>query len=580
MEKLVLLATAFFLATLLPAQGIVLLPGNESRTILERLEIKTATAPPFHPAAQYITRGAATRYALQLDSMEYAFTSMDKWDLRFIFRDNNEWLASEAFRTSVMQEKSQIEQALQSPHYERRKVPIAGLFYPTPANMLEVNEPDFFLRVNPLINFQGGTNTAGDNPFFLNQRGLDIRGGVDDRIFFHTQILESQVGFPRFVVERIQRDKALPGAALYKPYNSRIFNIRNGYDFLTAQSYVGVNITPHVGAQVGYGRHFIGSGQRSMLLSDFAHSYPFLRLNWRVWKLHYQNLFAELDIRSANQTPDGVLLSKKYMAAHYLSFQLGKKAHLGLFETVVFSRPNQFALHYLNPMILYRAVEQATGSPDNVLIGLDGRWNFSKNLQLYGQFMLDEFVFRELITETRGWWANKFGFQGGVKWINAFGVDHLDLQSEFNLARPYTFAHRDSSGSYTHHNQPLAHPLGANFREGVFVARYRPAPRWWMEARVIVAKSGEDYPGQNWGGNPLMPDQTHVNTYGNSIGQGATANITIASLECSYMFAQHIFAELRLFYRQKESLDPSRNDNTTYLTAGIRANLPKWRIEF
>jgi hypothetical protein len=95
-----------------------------------------------------------------------------------------------------------------------------------------------------------------------------------------------------------------------------------------------------------------------------------------------------------------------------------------------------------------------------------------------------------------------------------------------------------------------------------------------------MAKSGEDYPGQNWGGNPLMPDQTHVNTYGNSIGQGATANITIASLECSYMFAQHIFAELRLFYRQKESSDPARNETITYITAGIRANLPKWRMEF
>jgi hypothetical protein len=580
MEKFMLLAAAICLGTLLPGQGIVLLPGNESRSILERLELKTAISMPFHPAAQYITRGAATRYALQLYSMEHALTAMDKWDLKFIFKDNNEWLTETAQQQEPLPGKSQLEQALLSPHYERCSIPIAKIFYPTPANMLEVNEPGFFLRVNPLINFQGGLNMTGENSFFLNQRGLDIRGGLDDKIFFHTQILESQAGFPKFVMERIQKDKALPGAALYKPYNSRIFNVQNGYDFLTAQSYVGFNLTPHLGAQLGYGRHFIGSGQRSMLLSDFAHSYPFLRLNWGVWKLHYQNLFAELDIRSANQTPDGVMVSKKYMAAHYLSVQLGRKAHIGLFETVVFSRPNHFAFQYLNPLILYRAVEQATGSPDNVLIGLDGRWNFLKNLQLYGQFMLDEFVFRELITENQGWWANKFGFQAGMKWINAFGLDHLDLQSEFNTARPYTFAHRDSSGSYTHHNQPLAHPLGANFREGVFVARYRPAPRWWTEARIIMAQSGEDYTGQNWGGNPLIPDQTFVNTYGNFTGQGATANITIASLECSYMLAQHVFAELRLFHRQKKSQDPIRNDTTTFIMAGIRANLPKWRMEF
>ncbi len=564
-EKIVLLAAALCLATLSAGQGIVLLPGNETTPILERLEIKTGILPPFHPAAQYITRGDAVKYALLLDKLAPALSAKDQWDLGFVFKDNKEWLPTD----------SQLGLITDSLTPKRHR-----LLYPTPASMVEVNVPDFFLYANPLIQLQAGGGGADETKFFLNQRGIELRGGLDDRIFFYTQILESQAGFPGYVNERIQRDKALPGAALYKSYNSRIFNIQNGYDFLNAQSYLGFRITPHVGAQFGYGRHFIGSGQRSLLLSDFAHNYPFLRLNWKVWKLHYQNLFAELDIRSANQTPDGVLVPKKYIAAHYLSFQLGKKAHIGVFETVVFSRPNHFAIHYLNPMILYRAVEQATGSPDNVLIGLDGRWNPVRNLQVYGQVILDEFKFQELITDNRGWWANKFGFQGGLKWVNAFGLDHLDLQAEFNTVRPYTYAHRDSTGNYTHHNQPLAHPIGANFREGLFIAKYRPAPRWWTEARFILMQAGEDRPGQNWGGNPLTPDQTYMNTYGNFIGQGAESTRAIASLECSYMLAHHIFADFRLFYRHNKRESMSSSETITYFIAGIRANLPKWRMEF
>ena len=56
------------------------------------------------------------------------------------------------------------------------------------------------------------------------------------------------------------------------------------------------------------------------------------------------------------------------------------------------------------------------------------------------------------------------GIQLGAKYIDAFGIKNLDLQLEYNRVRPFTYSHRDSVANYTHYNQPLAHPLGANFR--------------------------------------------------------------------------------------------------------------------
>jgi hypothetical protein len=99
---------------------------------------------------------------------------------------------------------------------------------------------------------------------------------------------------------------------------------------------------------------------------------------------------------------------------------------------------------------------------------MDAKWNFLKRFQLYGQLMLDEFVFSELVTNNQGWWANKYGIQAGLKYIDAFGIDHLDLQAEYNQVRPYTYTHRDSSAYYAHYDTPLAHPLGANFKELIF----------------------------------------------------------------------------------------------------------------
>ncbi len=571
------------------AQGTGLPLGNESYHILDRLQIKTGVEAPFHPSMKFYTRGAVVRYAMEMDSVRSSLSVFDLADLEYIYKDNNEWLGAAPFATTLGgrrerlqagEDLTQIEHSLRDSRYIRSRKPLFGIVYPTPANLFEVNDKYFHLRVNPMFNFNISPVTNEDQKVFVNQRGVELRGGVDDRIYFYFNILESQAGFPGYVNQRIARDRALPGAALYKGYNSSVFNIKDGYDFLNGQGYIGFNITRHVGAQFGYGRHFIGNGYRSMLLSDFAHNYPYLRLNWRVWKLHYQNLFAELDISSANQTPDGVLLSKKYMATHHLSINLGKNLNLGVFETVVFGRPNSFALHYLNPVILYRVVEQATGSPDNVLIGADGRWNIARRLQLYGQFILDEFVFRELITDNRGWWANKYGIQAGLKYVDAFGIDHLDFQAEFNMARPYNYTHRDSTGSYAHHNQPLAHPMGANFREAIFIARYRPLPRVFVEGRFIQARMGEDAPGFNWGNNILLDHTTRVQEYGNETGQGVSVAVALAGVDISYMIAHNVFLDAQYFYRKKTSDDPARDDTLQYIGAGLRINLAKMRMDF
>jgi len=122
------------------------------------------------------------------------------------------------------------------------------------------------------------------------------------------------------------------------------------------------------------------------------------------------------------------------MATHYLSYKPTKKFEIGLFETVIFNRENQYELQYLNPVILYRVVEFGLGSPDNVLLGMNANYTFGGHFQAYGQMVLDEFNLTKL-NEGNDWWGNKFGYQIGMKYYNAINIDHLDLQLEYNTVR-------------------------------------------------------------------------------------------------------------------------------------------------
>ncbi|MEM6967151.1 MAG: hypothetical protein AAF573_20480 [Bacteroidota bacterium] len=566
-------------------QGSVLPFGNDAYHIMDRFEIKTGIPTPYHSSIKYYLRKDVANYAMQVDSLYEDLTFLDVEDLNYIYRDNNEWLNLTEYPTTLVEPKegedTQAKMSRTNRRYFARERPILKYFYRTPANFYEAYSKHFHIKINPMIDFKIANYAEDTELIFLNRRGVEIRGGIDDRIFFYSNIIESQARFPNYVNRRINRDLAIPGQGLYKNYESVVFNITNGVDFLNSESYLGFNLTSHVGVQLGYGRNKIGEGIRSVLLSDFANNYFNLKINTRVWRFHYQNIFAELSPIGTQDNMSNNLLPKKYMAAHFLNFEITSKMSIGLYEAVIFGRNNIVELQYLNPLILYRTVEQSIDSPDNVLIGVNFKWNLFKKIQLYSQFILDEFKFDELIIERNGWWANKFGFQGGLKCIDIFGIEHLDAQAEYNSARPYTYTHRDSSvASYSHFNQPLAHPLGANFREIILRLRYQPIHKLVFDGRFFLMNYGEDTDNENWGSNILTDPRTRSQDFGNEIGQGVGTNTMILGLDASYQLFHNFYLEAHYFYRKMDSDDDDLDSTTNYIGGGFRMNIGRTRMDF
>ena len=110
-----------------------------------------------------------------------------------------------------------------------------------------------------------------------------------------------------------------------------------------------------------------------------------------------------------------------------------------LYESVIWTNSNDrgFDFNYVNPLIFYRAIEFETGQGSgNAIVGASAKYKWNNKVNLYGQFILDEFSLNDIKGGNNSW-KNKFGYQLGAKYFNAFRVENLMLQFEYNRVRPY-----------------------------------------------------------------------------------------------------------------------------------------------
>lgn len=562
--KSLLTLFVFISPFIIRAQTTYVPEGSKEYDIIDRLQIKEGSnksilfsgLKPY--SRRYLVREAefldsartASSSSLTSDDNEWKglnLTKIDEYNLHNILMDNSEWVTGS--KESFSSKKS-----------------VLKAFYTTKPNLLEVNTKDFFLALNPVVCFEAGSESAGSETLFYNKRGITARGRIANKIGFSTTITDNQERDPLFVQNRVDSFHAVPGVGFYKSFKT------TGYDYFDARGYITFNITKYIDVQYGYDKNFIGDGYRSLFLSDFSNSYLFLKLNTKIWKFNYQNLFMELMPQFVKH--GDVLLARKYAAMHHLSMDVTKWLNLGVFESIVFGRKDVFDFEYLNPIIFLRHIEGTVGSPDNAFAGMDFKANVAHHFQFYGQLLLDEFILKQVF-KNDGYWANKYGYQLGAKYVDAFTIKNLDLQIETNRVRPFTYSHSDSVADYTHYNLPLAHPLGANFQEFIGIAKYQPAPKWYITGRVIYYYQGLDSAGQNFGGNPFELYTTRAMDYGYNVGSGKKINVVNSYLALSYELKENLYLEGSYMFR-KVTATPTTN----VFEVGIRWNAARREFNY
>jgi hypothetical protein len=452
--------------------------------------------------------------------------------------------------------------------------------YP-PLSALPVSMPNasaLKLSVNPILYFSASSESGhiSDQSFrqtlYINSRGAELQGIIDNKISFYTMVTDNQMVVPLHTKLYGARTYALPGEGYYKKFKG------TAVDFLHAEGYVSAPISRHISMQFGSSRQFIGNGVRSLILSDFSKPRLFLKLNTQVWKFNYQNLFYEI-VDSAYATSSG-LYNKKFGSTHHLSINLGKRFNIGLFETVIFKRTNNaYELNYLNPVIFYRAVEHGLGSPDNVILGIDYKWNLWKKVQVYGQLVFDEFIVSSMRTQffkrkdpEWGWWGNKYAAQVGTKLIDIFNIDNLDLQLEYNHVRPFTYGYSTPALNFTDFNQGLAHPMGANLKEVMLMVLFQPMPRLKIQMNAFHVSTGTDTAGINFGSDLLASSRQRPADYGNYTGQGLPTNIVYTELKATYRIAQQCYIDAGFTFRSRKTTVDTYNNQNQYFSLGLRIN--------
>ncbi|WP_035669841.1 hypothetical protein [Flavobacterium sp. 83] len=457
---------------------------------------------------------------------------------------------------------------------------------------VEIQGDGYWFTFNPILDLQvGKASQTKANYTYVNTRGINFRGGLGTQINFTATVFESQGRFADYYNRYAVSIKPsggnpaiIPGMGIAKDFKT------DAYDFPLAEANLTFAPSKYFDLQLGYGRNFIGDGYRSLLESDGASPYPYFKINTNFWKIKYTNTYMWLkDVR-----PEVTLektYATKFMANHYLSWNVSNKLNLGFFESVIWTDTNNrgFDMNFVNPIIFYRSVEFASSARSgNALLGLTYKYKVNNQINTYGQFLLDEFSLGD-VKKGDNSWKNKFGYQLGLKYYNAFHIDNLVLQLEYNHVRPYVYSHSNPITNYGHNNQSIGHQWGGNFKEFLVIARYHK-DRYFADAKITMGTRGLDFDtaedSYNYGGNIYKDyDENRALDSGVKVGQGNKTSVFITDIQAGYLINPS--TNLKLFgsyiYR---SFDPTKNTATTFnestnwFTLGVRSDVFNWYFDY
>ena len=445
---------------------------------------------------------------------------------------------------------------------------------------------DFYIAINPVIDLQYGKDN--DKTIWVNTRGAEVKGTIGNNFAFYSNLRENQAVFPDYVTRYIKENHVVPGQGWERPFKT------NGFDYANASAYIAMRPVYWLQAVLGYGKNFIGDGYRSLILSDNAMAYPYLKLTANVWNIQYSCYYSQMTDRS--KLLSAGTYPRKFTIIHYLDWAVTKRLNLGLFDAIVCRAQDDngikrgFDFQYINPILFLRTTDYYTGnSPDNALLGASASLILWKHTTLYAQFVMDEMTVKEFIG-FNGYYANKQSYQFGVKSYNSFGIKNLFLQGEFNLVRPYMYSHWSGESNYGHYNQPLAHPWGGNFYEIIARAQYN-YKRFYFQYKMNYGQWGDDITTEDgefqYYGHSIYHnygDHYHIDgkpLYGHYMLTGEKNTLMMNNFVASWLvnpsYNLNVFAEIT---HRNQKIEGGDTYNNFIISFGIRTTLDRKYYDF
>jgi hypothetical protein len=437
-------------------------------------------------------------------------------------------------------------------------------------HLIDVKSVNSTFYADLLPDFNIGRDFSTKHNTYLSSIGLQVGGTVGKNFYYNISGYLNRAEVPNYISTYIRQVGIVPGMAYAGTFNNNV----NAYawDYVTATlSYTPVkflNIT------AGRDKTFIGDGYRSLLLSDYASPYPFLKLTANLGNVKYMAMWA--NFADPAGTSDQLSDRSKWGIFHYLDWNVNNRLSFGFYDSVIWSNVDDqghkhgFDFSYINPVIFLRPVEAGNGSPDNALIGLTTKYKLTDGITAYGQFALDEFQSKNFFSNP-GYVNNKFGYQLGIRGANLFSVKNLNYLLETNTVRPYTYSERATILNYSGNSEPLAHPWGANFREVVALLNYS-YKRFDLMGEIDYGHYGLDIGSDNYGKDIFRSYREPVHDNGNNIGQGLTTNMVYLQGKIGYILNPKYNLRLELGGIYRTEKNSAFNDKTSMITFGVRSS--------
>ena len=437
-------------------------------------------------------------------------------------------------------------------------------------SLVIIEADDYRFTIDPLMDFQFGNELREDSDysdttsFYVNTRGFRIQGDIGEQFSFESFFFENQAFFPTYLRDYVESSGVVPGQGRTKVFKE------TGFDYAFSEAYLNYTHSEYFSVSAGHGRQFIGEGYRSMLLSDFAFNYPYLRFKTTFWdeRIQYINSFTymqSLDRIPVATTPEA-LFQPKLTSFQYLDIKIHKRLYLGLMESVVWriwdeqngSRPMDY--NFFNPIPFVHTI--VNKESNNVFHGLNIKFIPFDRVVLYGQAMMQNTHY------SRNFPREGIAYQAGLK-IYDLPIENLFFRAEYNVAAPFTYFAAQPLQNYAHYNQALAHPFGANFNEFIVQLNYR-YKRVFFNGHLLMAtrqleKVSEEEPGSA-GSNIFMPLE--------DIQEETTPEeLMFVSLQAGFLLNPTNNLMLKIGVDSRVSKWEEFKHENLFLTVGLSANL-------
>ncbi|MGZ3940659.1 MAG: hypothetical protein ACXVC9_00235 [Bacteroidia bacterium] len=437
----------------------------------------------------------------------------------------------------------------------------------------------FSAQFLPQVDAQIGYDMLQNKVVTETSGGMYSRLDINEDFSADVTVIGGQASYPNFTDTIVSQYKIIPGMGF-------AYGKNNNYTFSNFTGHLSYSPLKVLNFQLGKDKMFIGDGYRSLLLSDVANNYPYFKTTVNIWKLQYSVWYSAFkDVYNTNGSLQNSL--NRYGTFHYLSYNAAKWFNISFFETEIWqgtdtNRMRGFDPNYLNPIIFYRPIEYSLGSGDNALIGTNMSFKFAEDYKIYGQIVFDEFNFAE-IRHHRDWWGNKQGYQAGMKVRNLFGLKNLTFRAEYNYVRPYTYSHGSPQQNYSHFNQPLAHPFGANFTEALGGITYQ-YKKLQIDLKGTYGDIGKDTAGSRYsvGQNIFLSYNLRPHyDYGHHTLQGERTTFAQGEVKFTYFIIRGLNLRLEAGYIQRYlKNDHGYFNQTPFVYFGIKTSMYNFYRDF